>query len=217
MIPVSQREIARYLGYHGIRPTAEIQTIIDVVLEDLQKAVRPGIVYKTWPCTINGEELDLGPIHVHSKDLVRNLKGCEEVILLGATLGTGADYQIHRFEKLDIVKAAVAQAASAAMIEAYIDQQQEQLRIRFEKEGLFMRPRFSPGYGDFSLTVQPEFLSVLQMRRYLGVSLTDGLLMVPSKTVTAVIGLARTPYSCLNKAEDCATCSMESCAFRRMN
>lgn len=216
MIPVSQREIARYLGYQGIKPTPDIQQIIDEVLEDLQSAVKPGLVYKTWPCTVDGEELDLGPIHVYSKDLSRNLYGCETVILLGATLGTGADYQIRRFEKTDIVKAAVAQAAAAAMIEAYIDQQQELLRIEYEKEGLFMRPRFSPGYGDFSLSVQPEFLSVLQMRRFLGVSLTDGMLMVPSKTVTAVIGLARAPYLCREKAEDCATCSMESCAFRKM-
>ena len=51
--------------------------------------------------------------------------------------------------------------------------------------------RDSPGYGDFPLEAQREILVILDTPRKIGVSLTDSLLMVPSKSVSAVIGVAR--------------------------
>ena len=58
-------------------------------------------------------------------------------------------------------------------------------------EGETLVPRYSPGFGDFPLTAQREILSVLDAARAIGVSLTDTLLMVPSKSVSAVIGVKR--------------------------
>ena len=58
-------------------------------------------------------------------------------------------------------------------------------------EGETLVPRYSPGFGDFPLSAQREILSVLDAARAIGVSLTDTLLMVPSKSVSAVIGVKR--------------------------
>ena len=49
--------------------------------------------------------------------------------------------------------------------------------------------RFSPGYGDWALSAQRELLRMLDASRTVGVSLTDTMLMVPSKSVSAVIGV----------------------------
>ena len=49
--------------------------------------------------------------------------------------------------------------------------------------------RYSPGYGDWPLDAQRELLALLDTPRAIGVSLTDSLLMVPSKSVSAVIGV----------------------------
>ena len=43
------------------------------------------------------------------------------------------------------------QAAAAAAIEAVCDEENDRLREEIEAEGLYLRPRFSPGYGDLSL------------------------------------------------------------------
>ena len=51
------------------------------------------------------------------------------------------------------------------------------------------RPRFSPGYGDLPLETQGPLLQLLEAERLLGVGLTDSLLMTPTKSVTAFVGL----------------------------
>ncbi len=214
MIPVSDREIARYLGYQGYSPTEDVKKVIAEVLSELSSIAHPKSLYRTETFSIDEEGLlHLGPLETDSRDLEKNLRGCTQVILLGATLGTEVDLYIHRFEKLDMLKAVVAQACGAALIEGYVDQVQDQLKERYEKEGLYMRPRFSPGYGDFPLTIQPRFLEVLELSRRIGIKLTDGLLMIPAKSVTAVIGLSPSPFSC--DTNSCDLCGRESCPYRR--
>ena len=51
--------------------------------------------------------------------------------------------------------------------------------------------RYSPGYGTFPLAAQRTLLAILDAPRTVGVSLTDALLMVPSKSVSAVIGVRK--------------------------
>ena len=91
--------------------------------------------------------------------------------------------------------------------------------------GWGLRPRFSPGYGDFPLEYQRELLGVLDAAKRIGLTLTDSLLMAPSKSVTAVIGVyeaADMPGGC-GRGEDltgrgahgCAGCGKEDCAYRR--
>jgi hypothetical protein len=85
-----------------------------------------------------------------------------------------------------------------------------------------MRPRFSPGYGDFDLSVQTNICDVLKTGKTIGVTLTDSLLMMPSKSVTAVVGLFRTEQpaqlssGCVagDAAGRCEGCAMERCPYR---
>ena len=51
-------------------------------------------------------------------------------------------------------KAVILQACAATVIEAYCDEQQDFMKEEAGKQGLYLRPRFSPGYGDF-----PSYLS----------------------------------------------------------
>ncbi len=51
-------------------------------------------------------------------------------------------------------KAVILQACAATVIEAYCDEQQDFIKEEAGKQGLYLRPRFSPGYGDFPLTYQ---------------------------------------------------------------
>jgi cobalamin-dependent methionine synthase I len=99
------------------------------------------------------------------------------------------------------------------MTETWCDQVNDRIRRETEKDGLFIRPRYSPGYGDLSLTVQTDISRILNMPKEIGVSLTDTLLMTPSKSVTALIGVAKTPADCHKSG--CAACSAAStCPYR---
>ncbi len=210
---VSKQEIARYLGYRHCTLDAATEDKVSAILAELEKSSRPRNEYKVQELTFEEDGgLLLGPIRTASRDLSRNLTGCERILLMAATLGTAPDYMIRRYEKLDLALAAIAQAVSAAMIEAYIEEQLSSLAPAFASRGLNARPRFSPGYGDFPLSVQPAFVSALQLSKRLGITLTDGLLMLPTQSVTAVMGLAKTPGAVPDKP--CENCGETGCEYR---
>ncbi|MFR2773439.1 MAG: vitamin B12 dependent-methionine synthase activation domain-containing protein [Clostridium sp.] len=111
------------------------------------------------------------------------------MILFGATLGAGADFLLRRYGVLDMGRAVVMQAASAAMIESYCNLENRRLEEEYRKQGMALCPRFSPGYGDFPLSFQEKFAAALELEKTVGITLTEGFLMMPSKSVTAVIGV----------------------------
>ena len=96
---------------------------------------------------------------------------------------------------------------AAALIESYCDEVQAQA----ETDGLLQRPRFSPGYGDWPLEEQRQLFAVLNCAKRIGLTLTDGLMMAPSKSVTAIIGLSEDAACVQNK---CMTCSNINCPYR---
>ena len=149
---------------------------------------------------------------IHSKNLENNLKGCHAVYLFAATIGIEVDRLIKRTELTKMSDAVIYQAAGAAMIEAYCDEVNEELNQEAYKNNEFLKPRFSPGYGDLALDHQKDFMRILQMDK-IGISLLESLLMVPSKSVTAIIGI--THHAQPRHTKDCANCPAQ-CEFRRI-
>ena len=152
-------------------------------------------------------------LQTQSKSLERNLKDCERVLLFAATLGSRVDVLLHRYNMIQMSKAVVMQAASVAMLETFCDEQNQKLKEEYEEKGWYLRPRFSPGYGDFPLECQRQIAPALELNKRIGVTLTDSLLMAPSKSVTAVIGVSRLPRNCT--VQGCEACAKRDCAYRR--
>ena len=99
------------------------------------------------------------------------------------------------------------------MIEEYCDQICTALKAEYEAKGRYLRPRFSPGYGDFPLECQGMLLDALEAGKRIGIKLTDSLLMMPSKSVSAVMGASRKPYRC--DVKGCEACAKTDCPYRR--
>ena len=158
--------------------------------------------------------MDAGVFITRSRNLAKNLADCGRILVFAATLGTGADYLIGKYNRLQMSKAVVMQAAAAAMIEEYCDQVCAGLKADYEADGWYLRPRFSPGYGDLPLALQPEILQLLDAQKRLGLTVTPEHILIPRKSVTAIIGLADHPLK--KGARGCATCRMrENCMFRK--
>ena len=89
---------------------------------------------------------------------------------------------------------------------------EEELRARLP--GWFLTDRFSPGYGDLPLCIQPEVCAALDAGRRVGIHVSDSFLMNPMKSVTAVIGIADRPQ--MARVRGCAYCAMAaSCRLRK--
>lgn len=213
MIDFNRNEMLRYLGFrNGVKPDAEMQQNIDRLTEELQQVITPKSVSEIFDVTVTDDSVSFAGITIPSRDLARNLKNCSRVCLFAATLGVGPDRLIARSQVRKMSDALICQAASAAMIEAYCNQIDNGISEEAARSGLYSRPRFSPGYGDCPIEVQTDFTRILNTPKKIGLTLTDSLMMMPSKSVTAVIGL--TPVPTHHHAGGCATCTVKDCAFR---
>lgn len=207
-------ELLRYLGMkHGAAPDQNIEDLIRQCKEELEEAASFRVVWREYPLTIQDHRIDMTCLQTQSKSLERNLKDCERILLFAATLGSQVDVLLHRYGRIQMSKAVVMQAASVAMLETFCDEQNQKLKEEYEAQGWYLRPRFSPGYGDFPLECQKQIAPALELQKRIGVTLTDSLLMAPSKSVTAVIGVSRLSRNCTVKG--CEVCGKRDCAYRR--
>ena len=136
-----------------------------------------------------GDKVSVGPLTLPSRDLKRALAGCGYAVALAATLGMEMDRLIARYRRISPVRALLLHAIGAERIERALDVFSAGLSRELAPEGLTLRPRFSPGYGDLPLAVQPQLFALLDCERRLGLTLSQSLTMTPSKSVTALAGI----------------------------
>lgn len=212
--PVLKKEILRYAGCArqadvGIE---QIESMIDECLEEVLPKLSYKVCYEKLPLTISNGTCDFGCMQVNSHNLAKNLQGCESVLLFAATIGVEIDRLIAKYGHLSPAKAVLLQAIGAERIEALCDMLCEGLQEELAGKGLVLRPRFSPGYGDLSLEIQKDIFQVLNCGKNIGLCLNDSLLMSPSKSVTAFIGIAQ---DCTSDTHGCSVCSKIECEYRK--
>lgn len=212
--PINRKEVFRYLGLGRKTPDETTKKMVEECIQELIHVAVPNYVYEFYPLQ-TGEEgcLDFGFMQVQSKNLFKNLRDCDRAAVMAVTLGAGVDRLLHRYEVTAIAKCVILQAAAAALVESVCDACQEKIRTEAADAGYFLRPRFSPGYGDFDISCQAAVIEVLKASKKIGLSLTGSFMMVPTKSVTAVIGLSRTATKC--HKEGCESCAMKHCVYRR--
>lgn len=211
---ISEKEIIRYLGYGRNIPDDRVKSLIDICVKEVEAAAEPKSIHRRFDVSITDDDyIEAAGLRMHSKNLSKNLRGCEAVVFFAATLGIGVDRLLGRYIRLDMAKAAVVQATAAAMIEDYCNEKQREIAKEAAKEGLFVRPRFSPGYGDLDLAIQPQFLQVINAGKNIGITLSEGGIMIPEKSVSAIMGLSRVNQRC--HIEGCEACDNINCQFRR--
>lgn len=183
--PWNEREMLRYAG---CRKAGEADTALArSCMEEAEECLSYKVCYTVCELVSENNDIcDFGAFSVVSKNLAKNLSGCGSVLVFGATVGIALDRLIAKYARLSPARALMMQALGAERIEALCDA----FCADFEKEnGVALRPRFSPGYGDVPLTVQKDIFTLLDLPRKIGISLNDSLLMSPTKSVTAFAGI----------------------------
>ena len=88
------------------------------------------------------------------------------------------------------------------------------LRALAAAEGMYLTGRYSPGYGDWPIGVQPRIAALLDTPRRIGLCVTGTCLMLPRKSITAALGLSRTPVT--GRRAGCAHCALrDKCEYRK--
>ncbi len=179
-LPINLREVLRYAGSKETDPAVE--ELLKECIDEAQGELSYRVCYCRLPLEMDGKDCLIGSLHLRSKALAKTLNGCNEVVLFGATLGIGIDRLIGKYLRISPAKALMMDALGTERIEALCD-------AFCKSQECKITPRFSAGYGDLPLAVQPELFALLQCEKKIGLCLTDGLMMSPSKSVTAIFGI----------------------------
>ncbi len=177
----------------------------------LKEAARPKAVYR--PVEIPTIIKDDGSDNSGKKSaegslsIKKHLEGCNRAVLMAVTLGVGVDQLLRKTQVTDMALAVIIDSGASVLIEQLADDFQEEIVKKpdaSDQNDTFTTPRFSPGYGDWPITEQARIVRLLDGQRQIGLNVTKDSLMVPRKSITAVIGIADHPVKgCLATCDEC--------------
>lgn len=184
IMPLNCTEIARYAHCDY----EQCASVIEECISEAAGVLSNRVCFRAYDLFFTEEEINLGFAKTSSLDLRKNLRNCDRVIVFAATVGVGIDRMIQKYNRLSPSKAFILQAVGTEAVETVCDRFCNELKEQYT----LIRPRFSPGYGDLPLTLQKDIFSALSCEKQIGLTLNNSLIMSPSKSVTALVGIGNT-------------------------
>ena len=207
-------EALRYLGA-GETADETLRQDMAAVANRLTTTIQPRWTYRVFSTEKreDGILLKEANILLSGKLAGTMLATCQQAALLVCTLGMGFETMLRAEQVRDMARAVMLNACGSAWVESGCDEAEQEIAARFPD--LYLADRFSPGYGDLPLSLQPAICAALEAQKRLGVHVSsESYLMTPSKTVTAVIGLSHRPQ--MARIRGCDFCAMrENCNLRK--
>jgi len=213
---IDRREVTRYLGLKGGRELdVRWAERVEEVVAEAEELLTPAFSWRTYPVVQVGEgEITLAgtDLTVSGPRMVRRLAGAEHLTALAVTCGPALEEAAAvAFARGEYARGAILDAAGSAAAEALADEVNDSVAAEARARGYCLLPRVSPGYADWDLAVQPRLLEAAGAEG-LGISLSAALLLIPRKSVTAVIAWMKAPVA-VNGG--CRACPRTSCRYRR--
>ncbi len=191
---VNVRAALSLLGFKRGRTKApeKVRTLLESCLAEGMELARPVGAYRARRLERagDGQFLVVGSrVRLTGRSMERLLKDCFGVVFLAVTIGPELEQRVAEYAAsgrsdravvLDAVGSELAEAAAVAL--------NDRIRTEARQRGWGLTRRFSPGYGDLSLAVQHDLAQELGLAD-LGVAVTGTNMLVPQKSVTALVGL----------------------------
>ncbi len=216
LLQVDVKETRRYAGLQKAEDFGEER--IARACEEARLLAFPRGIWQIYDydCesqTVLAEE----PFTILGKSVGKHLSGCDRIILLAATAGEEIEQHVTKlFEEGEYNASVLLDAAATAAVEQIADAMEKAMRAQMMREGYVMRWRFSPGYGDWPLEQQPEMMRLTHAEE-IGITLSESFMLIPRKSITAVIGLIKNTGEkdlTAHSFERCAACSRKDCPSR---
>ena len=222
--PATDRaEVLHYLGYAGQHIDEELAGRIERIVAELEHEVAPRGVRRVFAVDATGTDAAGDPcirlvgttVELRGRDVFRHLKDARCCALVAATLGMASERRLRLLARQNPLDAAILDAAGSAYIEAAVDEMDAAVGNAAQEAGLTRKWRFSCGYGDCPLAAQDAIVAALDATRRIGLTVTDSHLLLPAKSVTAMVGLFDGDAHAADTRPSCAICRLAgSCSFR---
>lgn len=221
-INIDKKEVLRYLQYKSNIINEETDKLIDECILELKDISELKYVYRIFniskeninnKATVNFED----EIIIESQDLAKLFRNCNKAVILAATLGLAVESRIKYYSLSNLSKGIIFDACANTYIEALCDYVESKIKALAKIEGAGITFRYSPGYGDVSISHQKDIIYLLNAGKLIGLTVSQSSMLIPRKSVTAFIGFdksTKTTASNISKDNSCLTCNLyDSCNY----
>lgn len=220
LIEIDKNEVLRYLEYNGQYIDEKLDHTIDECIKITKQKINPR--YTLGVYSILKEKIDDSyqikfkdsNVSIKSKDLYKLLGGCSQCILLSTTLGIDIEKQIKINSYSNLTKSIIIDACATTAIEEFCDILQSNIEDELRKEGKYITNRYSPGYGDLPIDINEDIINLLNTSNKIGLTITKDKIMIPRKSVVAIIGISENKST--YKQKSCLECSnYNTCKYKK--
>ena len=214
--PLKQVDPVETRRYAGLAKAAfDEKKILSACLNAQLMAVPKGIWqifdYDAATC----EVLSSPPFKIEGKKIQQHLQQAKKVVLLAVTIGDTIEEQVTgQFQEGRYADSLLLDAAATTAVEQAADDMEKTIRQHTAPLGYEMLWLFSPGYGDWKIEVQPDMLRLSEAKK-IGMQVTDALMLIPRKSITAIIGLIPAQEKKAEKKSSCQSCTKTDCMARK--
>lgn len=207
-------EVLRLLGMDWADGNVDFFEKINMIYRGLVEAAAPKTVSKMFDISIGSDSVTFdGLFQIHGRDIAELCRSSRRAVLFAVTLGAQVDRLIQRTQAGNMYDAVILDACASAEVERICDNTEHEIIRQMLRDEEFLTMRFSPGYGDVPIEDSEKIIEALNATKNIGLSLTRSKMLVPLKSVTAIIGISekREPRS-----KGCGGCTIkDSCRYRR--
>ena len=208
-------ETKRYAGLGNVDFN---ETIIQKACLEAQLLAEPKGIWQIYSYNACSYKVESTPECLISGEKIRkHLTQATKVIILAVTIGEAIEKQITAyFKEGEYSYSLLLDAAATTAVEQAADEVEKTIKQYITAKGYQTIWRFSPGYGDWDIRFQPEMLR-LSGAKDIGINLTESMMLMPRKSITAIIGLVPNSNEKNEIKKSCSTCSKQDCLARRSN
>lgn len=214
---IDKDEVLRYLGHKNQDIDDELNNLIDLCILEIKETSKPLYTYKVFDIEKVKDGISvLGTnLILKGKDIFNHLKDARKCVIMAATLGINVDNKIRITERTNMTKSVILDSCATEFIEKTCDKAEEEIIDLARSKNFKINFRYGPGYGDLPIEIQGEIIGILNANKSIGLTSTASSILIPRKSVTAIIGFLDEDAK-INKKKNCNTCNLrETCNFRR--
>ena len=219
-IKIDKSEVLRYLEYKGQHIDEQLNCIIDECIKITKEKISPR--YTLGVYSILRENIDdsyqikfeNSNIVIKSKDLYKLLNNCTQCIILSTTLGIDIEKQIKINSYSNLTKSIIIDACATTAIEEFCDILQSNIEDKLIRKCKYITNRYSPGYGDLPININEDIINLLNTSKKIGLTITKDKIMIPRKSVIAIIGISENKAT--YKQKSCSEClKYNTCKYKK--
>jgi hypothetical protein len=210
-------EVASLLGYpNGKQVPPKVRAILEELQPRAMELFEPRYQYTILPLESVDHEAQTvslaGGKSFHGEGIAEALRYSTDAGIFLATLGHPVVEEIERLNRVDVSRGFFLDILSSVAVENLAERVHIEIAQLVLERGWYVGHRYSPGFCDWDLKQQRVLFSFLKSEQ-LSVELTDHCMMIPRKSVSAIVGIGQERGEMA--ISPCNNCKRTDCMARR--